>query len=405
MKQHLTAFNKAIGFITASIEQVIGITKPQKKFLSWLFEKWIMLPVRHNFLNIYRYGNAGYSEKSIRHQFSRKINFPGWFSTAMGSFKNKECIAAFDPAYISKSGKKTYGKDWFWSGRDQKTKPGLEIGCLALVDVADAAAYSIEAIQTPSDIKGKLMDHYVSIIKKNISSVLLYTRYMMADGFFMKSSFIDPLLKLGLQVITRMRPDANLSYLYTGPQKTGKGRKRRYAGKVDVKNIDKRKWKSCYKDDDMQGFELKVWCVSLKRIVKAVYLEFKDRKAYTILLSTDTELEGAKIIRYYQLRFQIEFLIRDAKQYTGLEECQARSEIKLYNHFNMSLMSVSLMKFTCWASLANKEQVPFSMRSIKTYFYNKFLTETIFSNLGLELNCNKIKKLYSQCLNIGSMAA
>ena len=405
MKLPQTAFNKAIGFISASIEQVSGMTKPQKKFVSWLFEKWIMLPVRHNFLNIYRYGNDDYSEKSIRHQFSRKINFPGWFKTAMSSLKDKESIAAFDPSYISKSGKKTYGKNWFWSGKDQQTKADLEIGCLALIDVADAAAYSIEAVQTPSDMKGKLMEHYVNIVKKNIDSILSYTRYLAADGYFMKSSFIDPLLKSGLDIITRMRPDANLSYLYTGVQKTGRGRKKLYAGKVDVKNIDKRRWKSCYEDEHLQGFELKVWCVSLKRIVKAVYIEFKDRKAYTILLSTDIEQEGAKIIRYYQLRFQIEFLIRDAKQYTGLEECQARSETKLYNHFNMALMSVSLMKFTCWATLENKEQIPFSMRSIKTYFYNKFLTETIFSNLGLELNCNKIKKLYSQCLNIGSMAA
>jgi len=134
VKQHLIAVNQAIGFINASIEQVSGITKPQKKFMNWLFEKWVMLPVRHNFLNIYRYGNGGYSEKSIRHQFSRKINFPGWFETAMSSLKKKECIAAFDPSYISKSGKKTYGKDWFWSGKDQQTKAGLEIGCLALVD-------------------------------------------------------------------------------------------------------------------------------------------------------------------------------------------------------------------------------------------------------------------------------
>ncbi len=68
---------------------------------------------------------------------------------------------------------------------------------------------------------------------------------------------------------------------------------------MDVKNIDKRKWKSCFEDEQMQGFELKVWCVSLKRIVKAVYVEIKDRKAYIILLSTDTEQKGAKIIRYY----------------------------------------------------------------------------------------------------------
>ena len=253
-------------------------------------------------------------------------------------------------------------------------------------------------------MKGKLMEHYVSIVKKNITLLLSHTRYLAADGYFMKRSFIDPLLTLGLHVITRMRPDANLLYLHHGPQKPGRGRNKRYAGKVDVKKIDKRRWKSCFEDENLKGYELVVWCVSLKRIVKAVYVEFKKREGYTILLSTDTEQAGAKIIRYYKLRFQIEFLIRDAKQHTGLEECQARSETKLYNHFNLSLMSVSLMKLTCWASLENKEQLPFSMRSIKTWFYNKFLTETIFSNLGLDLNCNKIKKLYDQCLNIGAMS-
>ena len=36
---------------------------------------------------------------------ARKINFPGWFEAAMCSVKKKECIAAFDPSYISKSGK------------------------------------------------------------------------------------------------------------------------------------------------------------------------------------------------------------------------------------------------------------------------------------------------------------
>ncbi len=77
------------------------------------FEKWVMLPVRHNFLNIYRYGNGGYSEKSIRHQFSRKINFPGWFQTAMGSLKKKECIAAFDPSYIRASSK-TSSEVWLF---------------------------------------------------------------------------------------------------------------------------------------------------------------------------------------------------------------------------------------------------------------------------------------------------
>ncbi len=171
----------------------------------------------------------------------------------------------------------------------------------------------------------------------------------------MKKNFIEPLTKVGLNIITKMRPDANLRYLDTGKQKAGRGRRKMYEGKVDVKNIDKGKWNKCYDDEDLTGYELKVWCVALKQVVKVVYVTSKNRQGYAILLSTDTQMEGAKILRYYQLRFQIEFLIRDAKQHAGLEECQARSETKPYNHFNMSLMTVSLMKLTCWASLEAKQ--------------------------------------------------
>ena len=254
-----------MGFISARIDQVCELTKPQKKFLSWIFEKWIMLPVRHNFLNLSRYADAQYSQKSIRNQFGQKLNFPGLFDASFGGLREKECIAAFDPSYIRKSGKKTFGKGRFWSGKDQRAKPGLEIGYLALVDVADETAYSIEAVQTPGEIKNALMDHYVGIINNNIDRIKAFANYLAVNGYFMKKSFIEPMLDLGLEVITQMRPDANLQYLYKGPQKTGRGRKRRYAGKVDMNNIDKRRWKLCYENDHVLGFELIVWCVILKK--------------------------------------------------------------------------------------------------------------------------------------------
>ncbi len=381
------------------------MTKPQQKLLKWIFEKWIMLPVRHNFLNVFRYSDGAYCEKSIRHQFSRKINFSGWFDSAFSSLQKKGCIVAFDPSYIPKSGKKTYGKGCFWSSKDGRSKPGLEIGCLSLIDVTDATAYHIEAVQTPVDGRQSRMQHYVNIIKKHSTRLLGYTRYLAVDGYFMKKTFVDPVLSMGLQVITRMRPDANLQYLYKGPQQKGRGRKRAYDGKVNVTQIDRRRWKYGYEDDHVKVFELICRCVTLKRNVKVVLLQNKATGAQVILLSTDMELNAKTIVEYYSLRFQIEFLIRDAKQYTGLAECQAVSETKLYNHFNLSLMSVSLMKLTCWATLSDKEHIPFSIRSIRTWLYNKYLTETIFSNLGLELNGYKIKQLYSRCLDIGSMAA
>jgi hypothetical protein len=49
-------------------------------------------------------------------------------------------------------------------------------------------------------------------------------KYLAADGYFMKHSFINPLFKEGLHVITRMRPDANLRYPCHGARKCGRGR-------------------------------------------------------------------------------------------------------------------------------------------------------------------------------------
>lgn len=151
--------------------------------------------------------------------------------------------------------------------------------------------------------------------------------------------------------------------------------------------------------------EAVLWSVTIKQKLKVVYVKAKAGKGYEILVCTDTGMKGGEVLSYYRLRFQIEFLIRDAKTYTGLKHCQAGSEHKLYNHLNMAMMSVSVAKYQRWAKLPNKEQVPFSMGSIKTFCINKYMTETIFSNLALELSCKKIKQLYNQCLNIGSMAA
>src|SRR5215211_5771263 len=117
-----------------------------------------------------------------------------------------------------------------------------------------------------------------------------------------------------------------MKYLYHGPQHKGKGRKRKFSGKIDWKNIDRRRWKVCYEDEDMIVYELEVWSVSLKREVKALYLFNKEKESYAILVCTDTALMGAVVWDYYKLRFQIEFLIRDARSQAGLEHCQARSE-------------------------------------------------------------------------------
>jgi hypothetical protein len=88
-----------------------------------------------------------------------------------------------------------------------------------------------------------------------------------------------------------------------------------------------------------------------------------------------------KIEWYYRPRFQIEFLIRDAKQYSGLEHGQARDKNKLHFHFNLSLTNVNIAH------------------------YNRLIADFILENLGADLKCKKIKKLYADCDNFGKLAA
>ncbi|WP_159523795.1 transposase [Sunxiuqinia indica] len=65
---------------------------------------------------------------------------------------------------------------------------------------------------------------------------------------------------------------------------------------------------------------------------------------YRLLFSNDTTQVPIDVIDIYHTRFQIEFGFRDAKQFAGLENSQARSENKLNFHFNAALTTVNIAK-------------------------------------------------------------
>jgi len=408
LNSNSNAFNKISGLVSASLQKLQNISKPRFKFFSTVFELWLGLPVRYMMLNLSRLGS--YSDKSIRLHFEKLFDFVSFNAEVIKKSCGKDLIAAFDPSYIPKSGKKTPGLGRWWSGKDQCTLKGLEISCLSIVDVKAGTAMLLEAVQTPSkevlqSKKQNLISHYVSIIKKQMPTLKPMVKYLVADGYFMKHDFIAPLLKEGLHIITKMRPDANLRYAYNGPRQNGRGRPKAYDGKVDCSNVDKRRIRKFAEDEQVLYYSGIVYCMALKQLVRIVYLQDKQSGRYDIFICTDTLINSALIVKYYRLRFQIEFLIRDAKRHAGLEECQARSKNKLYFHFNMALSAVSVAKAATWLCLPKEKREAFSMRNIKLMYYNKIMTERIFLNLGLDLNCKKIKRLYHRCLDFGALAA
>lgn len=392
----------------ATLSKVTKVSKPIAGFLLHTLELWLGMNCRYVFSNMQRWGSR--MEKSYRQMFSKLFDWSGFNYELVRQYAGKEVICAFDPAFVTKSGKQTYGLGTFWSGTVGKALKGLEVGVLCFVDVAAATALHAQAVQSPSPAAmkqkgGTLIDHYVSVIKTHLKSIKQFTRYLAVDGYFMKKEFIQPLVKDGLEVITKMRQDANLKYLYHGPQLHTKGRPRLYDGKVDVKAIDKRRIRCCCQNEEVQIYSAVLYAVQLKRKVMAAFVYYKGKGRPEIIVSTDIEMDAKVLCRYYGLRFQVEFLIRDAKQYTGLEDCQARSKEKLNTHFNMALTAVSLAKCAYWLPLPKEQRGSFSMADIKMWHMNQLLTDRIFDKLELELNNTKIKQLYNQCLNFGRLRA
>jgi Transposase DDE domain len=394
----------AFGVVEATLGKINKVSRPAQKFILHIVELWLGMNCRYRFSNMARWGSM--AEKTYRNWFKKCFDWLGFSKELAGQYFGREVIAVFDPSYIKKSGRETYGIGKFWSGTSQKVLKGLEIGCLAFIDVAAGTALHALAVQTPSPgslkQEGKtLVHHYVNVIADCMAEIVEHTVYLVVDGYFMKKEFIQPLLGAGLHVITKGRHDINLQYLYRKPQRKGRGRKKLYDGKVNTGAIDKRRLRCVYKDDKMLVHAGLVYCVLLKQIVLAAFVYYPYREKPEIIIGTDVEMTAATLCRYYGLRFQVEFLIRDAKQFAGLEDCMARDETKLHNHFNLSLTAVSVAKAAYHLSLPEEERGSFSMADVKMLYMNQLLTTRIFSNLGLDLSCRKIKRLFNQCLNFG----
>ncbi|MFR1445727.1 hypothetical protein ACLUYJ_19370, partial [Acinetobacter baumannii] len=195
------------------------------------------------------------------------------FISMLSGKESRERVLVFDPSFICKSGKHTYGLGRYWNGKAQRSEKGLEIGCLGSIDVADGTAYHLLAKQTSPNKTKSRIEQYVSMLKEQADKLLSISRYMAVDGYFMKSTFIGPMRKEGFEVITKMRSDGNLREVYRGVSSKGRGRPRLYGDKINLEQIDKRKWRKCYQTEEITGYERILYCVTLKQQVKVVYLE------------------------------------------------------------------------------------------------------------------------------------
>lgn len=377
-----------------------------------------------NYTNLSRYSDR--SERTYRRHFESGLGLEGLNQALIEQVTADDSpqIAVVDCTFTEKSGRHTYGLDWFYNGKTQRAERGLEWSVVAIVDLVQKTGYALSAQQTAAGLGAQepgtdeettppksRVDFYLGHLAYCVAFFPAAIRYVVADGFYSKYKWVSGVVQLGFHAIGRLRSDANLKFLYDGPQKR-RGNRRRYDGKVDLSDPSRFTFVETL-EDGVSLYTAVVWSVSLKRRIRLAYLRKAQDGAsrYVVLFSSDTDIDPLHLYRGYAARFQIEFIFRDARQFTGLADCQARSPEALDSHVNASLMALSLAKAALLSTQAKTEaeaeaEPPsFSIASFKRQALNQHLLDLFTTMFDLEPTLIQSHPNYQTLLNYGTIAA
>ncbi len=394
-----------------------GIRNCQRNFITHIMLLYLRLRGRYNFENMSRYGS--HSEKTYRINFFKQFDWKAFNRELIQEKCSRELIWIFDPSYVTKSGKHTPGVGYFrtrcrhrrrsGSGCAGAVKWGLEIAGLAVGDVVNHTAMHYQAQQTHLPKEGEsLLKHYARQLTSQASELKELSKIVVVDAYFSKKEFVDSLSSAGLILVSRMRKGVYLRYQFKGEPKTGRGAKKKYGGKIDVKNLSQQHFTLFKEEQDSRYYEgiahirsLQSWC----KVVINPVLKAGEISKVLVYFSTDPTPTGAQVLQYYRLRYQIEYVYRDSKQFTGLTHCQSRQEEALAFHFNLSLTALNIAKATHSLSIAQLERPPFSRADVKCLYFNEMMLDRIISLCGKDPLIEKNNPLMAQLYKLGTIAA
>jgi putative transposase len=328
--------------------------------------------------NIARWSTCGY--RTVQRFFATDIHWPSLhtaFVTTHLYEKHHTFMLAYDETTITKSGKKTYGIDQYYSGTHGHVVTGLSFGVLALVDVDDRNSHPVHLTQIVrshalnpvvtttkrprgrplgsrnkphqdqqrSPESARIDTQITQFLHENNGKIPL--RYIAFDGHFGNIPTLEIVQRHGLHIITKLRADSVL-YLPLNTPYSGRGRPKVFGEKVDIYNIPVQYCVQTTHDGDTQiqlfqfTARVKASPKLLNIVVRKTTQRQKKTATYTILMSSDLALAAAQLVEYYGLRFQIEFNFRDAKQHFGLEDFMNVTPIAVNNAANLAMCMVNV---------------------------------------------------------------
>ena len=367
------------------------LTKTDLRRLSRIAQAMLSMSGRVTMLGLSRWAGKGGSYRTVQRLFNTAICWPKVFLRFFMRhlfLPGTEYFLVGDESVVTKSGKETHGLDHFFSGLLNKVVKGIAIFSLSLVSVEERRSYPLrveQIIRTKAEKaaakerkqkrtkkdktapkkkrgrpkgscnRGKTQVELTPELKriqamlKNQLEMLrnwVTVRYLALDGYFGNNHALQMVRQCDLHLISKLRYDAALYFVYEGQQKRT-GPRKKYGQKINYRQIKEQYLVESSVKDGIQTciYQARMLHHEFAQVLNVVILTRTNLKtgafANVNLFSSDLELSYETIIDYYSLRFQIEFNFRDAKQFWGLEDFMSVRQVPVTNAINLSLFMVS----------------------------------------------------------------
>jgi hypothetical protein len=406
---------------------------------------------RITMLGLSRWAEKGGSYRTVQRWYQTTFSWEmlHWAFFLKSLLKlSDEYLIAGDESVIGKAGKETHGLDRFFSGLKKQVIPGLSFFIFSLVSVEEEHSYPLEITQIvksaeekaaskakkevqkakktegkgkrgrPKGSKNKVKSNNVELnpellrIQQALKNLLktigtiLSLKYVVLDGHFGNYPSAFMVKGENLDLISKMRSDAALYEAFVGKQ-SGPGHPKKYGAKVDVKEMDEKYLKSTATKDNLrtdiyQGtFYNKEFAFALNVVIILKTNLLTQAQAHVILFSTDTKLDYEKLLKFYSLRFQIEFNFRDAKQYWGLEDFMNIKETAVTNAVNLSFFMVNFSHVLLQAH--RKKNQNFSVLDLKSYYRGYRYTSETIKMLPQKPDAILLANIFQQIARLGAI--
>lgn len=388
-------------------------------------------------LSVSRYSSLSY--RTIQRFYALKdVN---WLLVNLFLFKHfihqkgKSYLFAADETVKGKAGKQTYGLGRFYSSMAKQVIRSVSFLAISVIDIEKEKSYILgckqliinnltaqKVVKTDQEKKSKkkpktkskgrpkgsknkektepestsyqVLKMLLNLVQSQLKVFIpeLNCFHIVLDGFYGHEDYLLLAAKNGLNIISKFKVNAHLILPYQGRQ-LGKGRPKTLGDKVSLDKLDEKFYVSTIQDNEsnvstkvyqFEAFTPKMAGLKLNIVVMIHTHLITKKVSRNVLFTNDLTLEALKIIKYYSLRFQIEFDFRDAKQFYGLSDFKNYKEIQVTNAVNMAFTMTVIGKL-----VLEKYKIKFDCPSmgiidLKTVFRTQKCAEILLNNNNLD---------------------